>query len=115
MKAALESHGGIKGCRAAVVEVDATRERNNGNKIPGISVLNNFKFEKSGIRVLRAYNIGPGRLTAYSDLTIALQGETGLNVSQPFGQATNKRRVGESVRHKSEIYACQETGCVLTF
>ena len=36
MKAALESHGGIKGCRAAVVEVDTTRERNKDCKIPGM-------------------------------------------------------------------------------
>ena len=43
MKAALESHGGIKGCRVAVVEVETTRERNKDSKIPGVSVLNNFQ------------------------------------------------------------------------
>ena len=51
MKASLESHGGIKGCRVAVVEVDPTRETNKDSKIPGISVLNNFQFEECGIRV----------------------------------------------------------------
>ena len=51
MKAALESHGGIKGCRAAVVEVDTTRESNKDSKIPGVSVLNNFQYEELGIRV----------------------------------------------------------------
>ena len=55
MKTALESHGGIKGCRrAAVVEVDGTKETNSDNKIPGISVLNNFQYEKTGIRVWKA-------------------------------------------------------------
>ena len=29
MKAALESHGGIKGCRVAVAEVDTTRKKKN--------------------------------------------------------------------------------------
>ena len=43
MKTGLESQGGIKGCRAAVVEVDGT-----------ISVLNNFQYEKTGIRVWKA-------------------------------------------------------------
>ena len=62
MKAALESRGGIKGCRAAVVEVDTTRERNKDSKIPGISVLNNFQYEECGIRVWKATDIGPGRL-----------------------------------------------------
>lgn len=115
MKAALESHGSIKGCRAAVVEVDTTRVRNKDSKIPGISVLNNFQYENGGIRVWKAYNIGPGRLIPYSDLGVASQGDTGLRVIQPFGQATQMGSVGESVRHKSEIYSCQETGCVLTF
>ena len=115
MKEALESHGGIKGCRAAVVEVDTTRERNKISKIPGISVLNNFQYEECGIRVWKAYNIGPGRFIPYSDLTVASQGGTGLRVLQPFGAATQKGSVGENIRHKSEIYSCQETGCVLTF
>lgn len=114
MKAALESHGSIKGCRAAVVEVDTTRVRNKDSKIPGISVLNNFQYENGGIRVWKAYNIGPGRLIPYSDLGVASQGDTGLRVIQPFGQATQMGSVGESVRHKSEIYSCQETGCVLS-
>jgi len=62
MKAALESHGGIKECRAAVGEVDTTRERNKDRRIPGISVVNNFQYEEYGIRVWKAYDIGPGRL-----------------------------------------------------
>ena len=49
MKGAIESHGGIKGCRAAVVEVDTTRDRNKESKIPGISVLNNFQYKVCGI------------------------------------------------------------------
>ena len=32
MKAALESHGGIKGCRVAVAEVDTTRKKKTQNK-----------------------------------------------------------------------------------
>jgi len=35
-------------------------------------------------------------------------------VIKPFGQATHRGSVGERVRHQSEIYSCQETGCVLT-
>ena len=70
MKAALESHGGIKGCRAAVVEVDTTRERNKDSKIPGISVLNNFQYEELGSRVWKAYDVGTGRLTPYSGLGV---------------------------------------------
>lgn len=55
MKVALESHGGIKGCRVAVAEVDTTGEKNKNknkdNKIAGISILNNYHYEESGIRM----------------------------------------------------------------
>ena len=110
MKAALESHCGIKGCRAAVIEVDTTRERNN--KIP--RVLNNFQYEEYGIRVWKVYDIGPGRLIPYSGLGVAPQGDTGLRVIKPFGQATRRGSVGERARHQSEIHSW-EIGCVLTF
>ena len=99
----------------AVVEVDATRERNKESKIPGISVLNNFQYEECGIQVWKAYNIGPGHLIPYSDLVVPSQGDTGLRVIKPFGQVTQRGSVVKSIRPKSEIYSCQETGCVLIF
>ena len=104
MKAALESHGGIKGCRAAVVEVETIRERNKDSKILGISVLNNFHYEEFGIRVWKAYDIAPRRLIPYSGLGVTPQGDTGLSVIKPFGQATRVHRgsVGESVRHPGQ-------------
>ena len=61
MKQAIESHGGLKECRAAVVEVDISKDVVKDNKIPGISLLNNFQLiEESGIRSWRAHDIGPG-------------------------------------------------------
>ena len=100
---------------AAVVEVDTSRDRNKDGKIPGISVLNNFQYEQLGISVWKAYDVGPGRLIPYSGLGVTPQGDPGLRVIKPFSQATHRGSVGESFRHQSEIYSCQETGCVLTF
>ena len=115
MKDALESHGGLKGCRAAIVEVDTSKEVNQENKIPGISVLYNFEFEKNSTRTWKAYNIGPGRLLP-RNLQIRRQGETALKVIQPFGPAVKERgTVGESVRNQVEIFSCMEAGCILTF
>lgn len=112
MKAALESDGGIKGCRVAVAEVDTTREKkktNKDNKIPGISILNKFHYEESGIPIRL------GRFIPFDDLAVVAQGKIGLKVIQSFGLTPQRERVEESVRHKSEIYSCQQTGCVLTF
>ncbi|KAK3709231.1 hypothetical protein QZH41_015435, partial [Actinostola sp. cb2023] len=117
MKQAIESHGGLKGCRAAVVEVDTSKEIVKENKITGISLLNNFSFsEATGIRTWRAYDIGPGRLMTYSDLQTVTQGDTGLKLVQPFGTLIKEKgSVGESKRPNADIYSCQESGCVLTF
>ena len=62
-----------------------------------------------------AYNIGSECLTPYSGLGVTSQGDMGLRVMKPFGQASHRGSMGESVRHQSEIYSCQETGCILAF
>ena len=72
MKTALESHGGVKGVRAAVVQVDTSKEI-TANKIPGISLFNNFSFEGNGIRAWHAFNFGPGRFLSYSELEVVPQ------------------------------------------
>ena len=116
MKQALASHGGLKGCRAAVVEIETANEVGKENKIPGISFLKNFSFEKNGIRTWRAYNIGPGRYLRYDDLTIQQQGPTGVKVCQSFGvKEKGRRTIGESTRSKTDVFSCNENGCVLTF
>ena len=116
MNKGLESHGGLRGCRAAVVEVDTSKAVGNDNKIPGISLINNFLFEKGGIRTWKAYNVGPGHHFAYDKLTFEKQGDTGLRVVQPFSpRAKEWGTVLESTRPRTAIFSCSETGCVLTF
>ena len=61
MKKALESHGWLRGCRVAVVEIDPSKDLHEANKILDISLLYKFKLGDSGIRVWKAYNIGEGK------------------------------------------------------
>ena len=72
MKEALESHGSLKGCRVAVVKVNTTKSLGVENKIPGISLLNNFLFEERGVCASKAYNVGPG--SPYDKVIIEGQG-----------------------------------------
>lgn len=116
MKKALESHGGLRGCRVAVVEIDPSKDLHEANKIPDISLLYNFKFEDSGIRVWKAYNIGEGKLLKYKNLQIQPQDIASLVVKQPFGPRQKECGViGERVASQSEIFSCSESTCVLTF
>ncbi|CAB3998470.1 Hypothetical predicted protein [Paramuricea clavata] len=66
MVAAIESQGGVSGVRVTLCGPQ-------GDEVPfpvkweGISFLNNMKFSKEGIRVWRAYGIGPGKLNVPKD------------------------------------------------
>ena len=90
MKEALESHSCLKGCRAAVVQVDTIKSVGVENKIPGISLMKNFLYEERGVRA-KAYKVGPGCFIPYDKVIIERQGDTGLKVIQPFGARTKER------------------------
>ena len=114
MKEALESHGGLKGCRVAVVKVNTTKSLGVENKIPGISLLNNFLFEERGVRASKAYNVGPG--SPYDKVIIEGQGDTGLKVIQPFCARTKERStIAENTWPLTEVFPCTETGCFHSF
>ena len=114
MKEALESHGSLKGCRVAVVKVNTTKSLGVENKIPGISLLNNFLFEERGVRASKAYNVGPG--SPYDKVIIEGQGDTGLTVIQPFCARTKERStIAENTWPLTEVFPCTETGCVHSF
>ena len=81
MENALELHSGVKGYRAAIVQVDSRRESvSNDNKIVGTSLLNNFVIEEDGVHVWRACNNAPGKLLPYSELGLVTQDDTNLQV-----------------------------------
>jgi len=82
MKTTLESHGGVKGVRTAVVQVDTTKEI-TANKIPDISVLNNFSFEGNGLCV------GPSKFLSESELGVVPQEKTGLKVLNKWGPCSS--------------------------
>lgn len=116
MMNALESHGGVKGCRAAVVQVDVSAENTSStNKIPGISLLNNFAFVKNGIRVWRAYNTGLGKVLKYRDLDVSPQQDTNLQIIDEFGPRISQGTVSSTKSTRAEIFSCSESTCVLTF
>ena len=86
------------------------------NKIPGISLLNNFLYEERGVRAWKAYKVGPGCFIPYDKVIIERQGDTGLKVIQPFGVRTKERgTIVENTRPLTEIFPCTETGFVLSF
>ena len=58
---ALLSHGGIEGVRAVAIDSMEDFVIEDARKIPGISKMNNFKFNPKSITAWRAYGIGSGK------------------------------------------------------
>ena len=117
MKRAIESYGGLRGCRVAVVEVDSAKDLHDTNKIPEISLLYNFKFKEKGIRTWKAYNIGKRNLLTNKDLhEVFPQQIASLRVVEPFGPRQKESGViHATVSTQSNIFPSHESSCVLNF
>ena len=139
MKVAIESYGGGKGCYAAVCRVQASAQTMTKHTMAGVQALHNFSYENGGMRAWCAYDVGPGKF--YSKVRLARfgtpQGPTELVTLEPFSrphiEADTYQQRAEPVsatsepgplkelpfpsqtEHESEIFACQEEGCIKTF
>ena len=86
MRAAIESYGGVKGCYATVCRVQTSAQTMTKHTMAGVQALHNFLYENGGLRVWRAYDVGPGKF--YSAVMLARfgtpQGPTELVALEPF-------------------------------
>ena len=135
MKTAFESYGGVKGCYAAVCQVQPSAQTMTKYTMTGIQALNNFSYENRGLRIWRAYGIGPGKF--YSEDQLARFGTprgpirlvTTGTFSNPnievgsYLQRTQMSEPGSSLQlpnlsqteEESEKFSCQEEGCIKVF
>ena len=86
MKTAIESYGGVKGCYAAVCQVQPSAQTMTKYTMTGIQALNNFSYENRGLRMWRAYGIGPGKFYSADQLARfgTPQGPTRLVTMEAF-------------------------------
>ena len=143
MKAAIDSHGGIKGCYSAVCKVDEKSQNMTKHSLSGIQSLNNFLYAKSGaIIALRAYNVGPGKVFSVPLLARlgTPQGPTNLQVHQAFSspdmltgvfrapsiareqqpeappmEPTAAEGIQREEEEESVIFGCPEEGCIKVY
>ena len=74
-------------------------------KWEGVSLLNNFKYEESGIRARRAFNVGPGKLIPWSQFEGVLQIPEVLEVMDfPSQTKPSKPSERETQTYKDNIY-----------
>ena len=57
----------VRGVSASVCVIDEKKNNLKVNKIDGFSKFHNFTYDDKGLRVWRAYGIGPGKLIPFDD------------------------------------------------
>ena len=135
MKTAFESYGGVKGCYAAVCQVQPSAQTMTKHTTTGVQALNNFSYENRGLRMWRAYGIGPGKFYSADQLARfgTHQGPIRLVTTETFRnpnievgsylQRTQMSDPGSSLQlpnlslteEESEKFSCQEEGCIKVF
>ena len=88
VKAAIETHGGIKGCYVAVCRAQASTQTMTKHTMAGVQGLHNFSYENGGMRVWRAHDVGPGKFYSEAQLTRfgTPQGPTDLMIMKPLSR-----------------------------
>ncbi|KAK3739225.1 hypothetical protein QZH41_004334 [Actinostola sp. cb2023] len=69
-------------------------------KWDGISLLNNFEYEEHGIRVWRAFNVGPGRLVPWANFQVSTTQLGNLEILQPPSSTLVTGHTFRTVRHR---------------
>ena len=143
MKEAIESNGGIPGVIVKYVKFPEASPDKIMVKWDGISALNNFQFEERGIRVWKAYKIGPGKLVPWKDIQsdggspIVLEvlespvqsPKSSFKINKPRQEATQTNTVTTSEKDTATqgvedeeakveangLFTCPEDGCIRTF
>ena len=135
VKTAFESYGGVKGCYAAMCQVQPSAQTMTKYTMTGIQVLNNFSYENRGLRIWRAYGIGPGKFCSEDQLARfgTPRGPIRLVTTETFSnpnievgsylQRTQMSDPGSSLQlpnlsqteEESEKFSCQEEGCIKVF
>ena len=111
----------VKGTTAAVCEIDYSQNI-KVDRISNFSAFHNFSYEAKGVRVSKAYGIGPGKLIPWSQLNVQGQGPILVKeVSEQGFFTVSPRRMKQSVCETQEsekeaaLFECKEPGCSYVF
>ena len=72
----------VKGTTSSVNSVSAENKTLKIIKLKGFDSFHNFQHEDKGIRMWKAFSVGSGRFTPYSETFLQHQGPTNLKVEE---------------------------------
>lgn len=117
----------VLGCTAAVCRVNETNKDLDVKKLHQFSTMHDFRYEIGGLRVWKAFQVGPGKLIPWNDIYVSHQSATELIIEGNF--VFVPKAIRESSRDRGEIessgdtessdevsvFECSDPGCRRTF
>ena len=118
MHAALTAHP-VKGTSSSVNKINQSVNHIKVKKLDHFSAFHNFKYEKDGIRVWQAHDIGQGKRFEYEDVCITHQSETNRLVDEELAVKHPSRLPlpiqKEAITEKENgLFYCTEEKCDYT-
>ena len=98
LKTAIESGQGTRGVRASYAATKPSSIFNT--KWDGISLLNNFEYEETGVRVWRAFNVGSGKVVPWAKFEGVMKQPEKLEILDPPSQNASDATTFKIVRHR---------------
>ena len=116
----------VKGCTAAVCEVDRSDQEIKLNRISNFSTFHNFSYGETGLRMWKAFNIGTGKLVLWSELDVQVLSAINLNPASQELQFWDVQpryvklleRTNQNVNPdaaETALFECNEAGCSRDF
>lgn len=108
----------VKGTTAAVCVVQEKNTTLEASKVPHYSNLHNFEFTQEGLRVWKAFNIGPGKFILWNDFVTCPQTKTDLLEEISFFPTTArqfKEKSKEADVSENKPHECPEASCTEEF
>ena len=102
----------VQGCTASVCHVNETKKGIDIKKLQPLSAKHDFSYQQDGLRVWKAFQVGPGKLILWGEIYIKQQGATDLKTEQENFGFTPRVKHG-SAHDSGDAESSGELGLVL--
>ena len=106
----------VKGCTATVCKVDPAVKEIKVNKILNFNIFHNFSYEKNGLRMWKAFEVGSGQLLSWRTLHVQFPASniSAKPVSEDLDFWDVQPRVVQLQKEadpEAALFECNEAGC----
>ena len=104
----------VQGCTASECHVNETKKGIDIKKLQQFSAMHDFSYQQDGLRVWKAFQVGPGKLILWDEIYIKHQGATDL-ITERENFGFTPRVTHGSAHDSGDAESSSELGLVLEY